>query len=115
MNTRPYFNGAHHIDPLRPRKHDSGEMAPQACKISRLDLKYTAIARYAPTASQVWKAFEILLLAVVTVRSRRRLASTEDVRIHGGVAVAVDYGETEAGCWPLARRAEYEDPCTRRC
>ena len=33
------------------------------------------------------------MLAVVTVRSRRRLPSTKDVRIHGGVAVAVDYGE----------------------
>ena len=30
---------------------------------------------------------------MVTVRSRRRLPSTKDVRIHGGVAVAVDYGE----------------------
>ena len=24
-------------------------------------------------------------------------------------------GETEAGCWPLAWRAQYEDSCTRRC
>jgi transposase len=24
-------------------------------------------------------------------------------------------GGAKAGCWPLARRAQHEDPCTRRC
>jgi len=42
------------------------------------------------SARRVWKAFEILSSPVVTVRSRRRLASTEDVRIEPKIAVAVD-------------------------
>src|ERR1019366_9532633 len=33
----------------------------------------------------------------------------------GTVRRPAEKGGAKAGCWPLARRPQHEDPCTRRC
>jgi hypothetical protein len=63
-----------------------------------------------------WRTVEASASGRPLMRAPRLSAAYSRVRLIAICTImAIHKGGTEAGCWPLARRAQYEDSCTRRC